>query len=178
MAPLPENNTAVYFVDYAFNDQQRTMQFRQQPGASLGDLTFTISAFLEALEPILCTGWVVTGARYRAALADFSLPVEFPTVVTPGCGPLLAENNPRFYTFTGRGLTSGRRVRVHVYGLTLGVPADYRRSPGENAALDAARTVLDVDGDGIFGTIAGDNPQWYLYYNTGYNSYHERQARK
>ncbi len=177
MAALPENNTGVYFLDYTFNGEERSMQFRHAAGTTVPQLGFYVSQFVNALGPLLCEGWAITGARYRAEGSNVTLPTEAPA--TPADSNILLSPvaNPRFVTFTGRGSTSGRRVRIFVYGLVFNTPDDYRFNVGENSTLAAARTELDSANSGYFTTIAGDDPLWYLYFNVGYNSYHERKQR-
>jgi hypothetical protein len=177
MAPLPDNNTPVLFVDYGWSDETRTTQFRGAAGADIGSMVALAAAFFNAIAPRMVTGWAFRGFRWRAQGANISLPVEgVPTPVT-GIAALDAQYDPRFVSWVGRGAVSGRRVRVFVYGLVFPMPDDYRFTTGDIAEFDAARTVLDTFGAGYATTIAGDDPTWYLYQNVGYNSYHERNQR-
>lgn len=175
--PLPPNTTATLFVDYTFQGQGHTMQFRHASGQTVSALTTRVGDFLDALDPLMDPTWEVTGARYRAALTIVALPVEIPTGITPGGAAVPQTSWPRYVSFSGRGQTTGRQATIFVYGLSFPTPNDYRSQSGELAAIDAARQVLDSAAAGLFTDIAGSDVLWKQYANVGFNSYHERQQR-
>ena len=177
MAPLPDNTTATYFVDYQFGGQEHTMQFRYTDVVTLPAVIAQVNEFLAALAPIMSSDWEIVGARFRATGSNVSLPTEPPVEPAPGGGVLDPSQNPRFVSFIGRGGISGRRVRLYVYGLTFVTPDDYRLDAAPGNPVGDARLVLDSNPEGIFVTVAGDNPLWYPYANVGYNSYWEREQR-
>lgn len=180
MAPLPENNTGRYFVDYAFRNQGRSLQLRYGVGTAVESLPFHAGVFLSALAPLMDDSWVIQGARIQSAGSPFSVPTVPPTLsVGPSGGTIAPANYPQFTTFVGRGTISGRRVRVFVYGLILGNDGSYRIS-APTGALAAARNALiaALGEDNVGVTIGGDAPTWYNYVNQGFNSYWEREARE
>lgn len=177
MAPLPDNNTAVYFLDYTVDGQGHTMQFRLTEGADLAGAVGDSEGFLAALAPILDANWFVVGARYRAAGSNISFPVDPPTQPSVGAGSLPVKEKPRYLSFVGRGLTTGRKVRVFVYGAVFNSPDDYRLTGSEEASVQNAVQFLQNNSENTFATIGGDIPYWNAYANVGYNSYYERKAR-
>lgn len=180
MAPLPENNTAVYFLDYTFGDgQAHTAQLRGGTGATEGDLAGVFESILNELEPDRPPSWTITGARYREALSSITLPAVVVPTINAGTGTELdAQDYPRFYTWVGRGSTSGRRVRLFLFGLDIPLPPDYRYTITEATFAAEVRTILvTASAADVVATIAGDRPTWYNYVNAGFNSYWEREQR-
>lgn len=177
MAPLPDNNTGIYTVLYQSNSGQHRMQFRNTGSAVVGATRTAVQNFLAALLSLRPADWIVTGATYQAPGTNFALPETPPTVAAGAATALIGTQFPRFITWVGRGAVTGRRVRVFVYGLSFTSPNDYRFSVGELAALESARAALDAAPPGAITTIGLDDPLWYLYQNTGFNSYLERKQR-
>lgn len=177
MAPLPHNNTAIYYVDYTFRGQAHTMEFRTDAATGPVALQTPVSDFLGEISTMMDSTWTVTGARAQLQGANISLPVDPPTVTAGGGNTVNPPEYPRFVSFMGRGIATGRRFVVFVYGLVFGTPNDYRFTSGESAPLDNARGVLAVMASTDLITIGGDGPQVYDYCNVGYNSYWERQRR-
>lgn len=180
MAPLPENSTGRYFVDYTFRDQGHTLQIRYGAGTAVESLPFHAGVFLSSLATLMDNTWAIVGARLQSAGSTFAVPTVAPVLsATPSGGVLPPANYPQFTTWVGRGNTSGRRVRIFVYGLLLGNDGSYRIS-NPTGPTQAARAAL-IDGvgeDNVFVTIGGDAPTWYNYVNQGFNSYWEREARE
>ncbi len=175
--PLPPNTTGTLFVDYTFQGQGHTAQFRLATGSSVAQLITLVGDFFDALDPILDPTWEIASTRFRAAQTIVALPVENPSGITPAGAAVPQTSWPRYVSFSGRGQTTGRQCTVFVYGCSFPTPNDYRLQPGEVAAVDAARTVLDSAAPGYFTDIAGSDVLWKLYANVGFNSYHERQQR-
>jgi hypothetical protein len=175
--PLPSNTTATLFLDYSFQGEGHTMQFRHASGQTVGALIARVQTFLQALDEIMDPTWEITGARYRAAGSIVALPVEPPADPVPTGTALPQTSWPRYVSFSGRGATTGRQVTIFVYGLSFPTPSNYRLEAGENITVDAARTVLDSSAAGLFTDVAGSDPIWKQYANVGFNSYHERQQR-
>lgn len=179
MAPLPANSTAVLFIDYEDAFASHQFQVRCTAVAGLDIARQSVTNFLNALQPIRSAQWVLTGARFRETGSNITLPVEQPAMAAGSAATPVAEQAPRFVSWIGRGATSGRRVRVYLYGLTIGLQPDYRFTPSENATLNAARAALQAaSANGAFITAGGDTPTWYTYANLGYNAYWQRERRK
>lgn len=179
MAPLPDNNTAVYFVDYQFQGRRHTLQMRVVPPATAASAATVAQAFLNNLLSLMDSTWSIEGARFRAAGSAVTLPATAPVLSGAGtAGNLPPRDHPKFHTFVGRGAVDGRRVRVFLYGLNIVVDGDYRlNGPLTGALADARNSLVGNTGTGHWRTIGGSEPTWYNYVNQGYNSYWEREQR-
>lgn len=176
MPVTPQNTTDTLFVDYAFQDQQRSFQLHQRLGGDGAQLDNVAQSFLNQLAPLMDPTWVITGVRVRFAGTNVSLPIP-PFVINAAGGTLTSGiNKPRFVSFVGRSNT-GKRSRLSIYGINLTLEDDYRMEAGDNAALDAARAVLNVSSN-VIGAVDGSLLTWYPYYNWGFNAYHQREARE
>jgi hypothetical protein len=180
MAPLPENNTNRLFVDYEGDFGTRQMQFRVNDGIAPAEAVTRVSIFLaDSVAPYWFPAVSVTGMRWQAANALFSLPVGNPSVPGEGTGTQDPRDYPRFVSVGGRGITSGRRVRLTVFGIAVGVSNNYRLENAETPVVNAILAGLaSLTTLGCWRTIANDNPVNYGYLNAGYNSYHQRKARR
>jgi len=175
---LNPNNTARYFLDYSIAaGEARTLQVRYAAPASPADVASWLEVFLTILEPILCADWAITGARVAAAGSNITLPSSAPSAVTPAGGALSAYQRPLFNAVQGRDVLSGSKHRLSFYGITNGVPADYRWQRGESSLYDDLLDMVQVPVVGVNLSIAGNQTQWYDYINVGFNSYHERKQR-
>lgn len=175
LPPLPDNNTACYFITMSTGIDEYTQQIRCAPDFSVPDLEAEWLPLFDAIGPTLPVT-IVTGVRYRAQFSSVSLPVVSTLVgESAGTGAAVPQFVPRFISFLGRSAL-GRRSSIYFYGSALAIPADYRYAPGENADIDAARAILG-DAEGWF--LAKDNIKaaLYGYANTGFNSYKERRQR-
>jgi len=179
MAPLPANATARYFVDYTDGLNKHSILFRSgNEVATAADLGTIANEFIAVLQPLMYNGWQILGARFSAEGTNLTLPVVPPNQVDPGqVVAMSGANAPRYVSFVGRGITSGRRIRFFVFGLNVFTGDDYRIQPGEVPVLDDARAVLADAGLGLLDTVAGDNFTLYQYVNVGFNSYFERKQR-
>lgn len=180
MAPLPPNSTGVYFVDYATNGIQHTLQVRYSPTAGIDGAAGYAELFINALASVRHNDWSIIGARVRPAGSNITLPALPPSLEGAGTGTSLAPfYNPRFVSFIGRGVVDGRRVRVNVFGLAVPQDDDYRLTGPLGSPWSTAIAVLEAaSAAGSFITIGGSDVEWYDYVNIGFNSYWERQARK
>lgn len=179
MAPLPENATARYFVDYTDGINEHTLLFRGLPGTSAALLGGIANNVIQELQPNMYLGWAIVGARFSQAGSDFSLPVLPPNQVTPGSNIAMPGTAaPRFQSIIGRGVVSGRRFRMFFFGLNIATPNDFRIDTGEVTSLDNARSqLIEAFGDNNIVTIGGDTAVLYDYFNVGFNSYYERKQR-
>lgn len=177
MAPLPANETSVYFVDYSFQGHQHTAEFRVTDTTSPATAIPVVQAYLAALETLMVGSWTILGARFRAKNSTISLPAQAPTQPLVANVTLNDWQTPRFVSFVGRGKASGRRVRFYMYGLFFDTPQNYRLGANADQRFTNARLVLDNDGENILTTIAGDAFRLNAYENVGFNSYLERKLR-
>jgi hypothetical protein len=183
MAPLPDNNTAVLYMDYTTGRRQHTAQIRlpssQSPAAGVGVLV----SVLTSLQTVLPNTWAVQGWRFRAQGQTITLPYAAgASGVFVGTGdPNLPEmEEAREWVFVGRSTAQGRRWELSLYGIKYNTPADYRYNtadmpPGLQDALD---NLTDAAAGQFIVAIDGDEPVIYPYVNVNYNSYWESRARR
>lgn len=176
MPALPENSTARLWVDYDTCGYGHAVQCRLGAGVLPTDGLTVLADWLTAMSASL---YLVTIKSARLALigSNVSNEVPWPGDDTYGAdvGPDAASAN--MFDFIGRS-NDGRRVRVAMFGarFTQTTNGNYRATPGENAALDAARAVL-IGTEGEFVTISGLAPTWKQYVNTGENAYWRNHIR-
>lgn len=173
MAPLPSNNTSVYFVFYTSGGNSHTTQVRTD---SISPSVFgtTMDTFFQALEPNLFEMTVDT-VTFRPALSTVSNPVVTGIEGNAyGSGTPITLEEPQYVDFVGRS-SGGRRNRITIFGISdLG--ANYRISAGEFTSVDDVITLLSADPD--FGiAIDGLATIWKTYANTGQNYHWQRKQR-
>lgn len=184
MAPLPNNNTPTYYVDYTANGRAHTAQFRYNepvdgPPPNAPFIARVATLFAD-LAPALPTDFAITGARYRAKGGDVSLAASAPAPLTPPSGTPSPGEAPAFLSFVGRSAL-GRRCRLYILGVTVsaasegGIFGNYRISRGESTTFDAALT--NIQGAG-FVAVDGSPVVWYDYINIGYNAHWQKRARR
>ncbi len=176
MAPLPPNNTAVYFLDYSVASHNHTVQCRFGSGGSVGDAGAFMDAFLTAFgtELYLIT---VIGARVRDQGSDVTYPVTWDGAATYGSdvGPEYAS--AQFADFIGRSI-DGRRARIEMFGLKNiidGSNNDFRKSSAVTW-VGAVLAVLGASSD-VPVSISGEPVNWHDYVNTGINAYWRNHIR-
>lgn len=179
MAPQPAK-TNVLYVRYEGSFGTRTVQCRFSDATSSSAAASAFRTWLLAgVEDIWKTTTAVTQWSWRVKGSTFSLPIGSPgAVVGLLTGALSPVEYPRYVTFTGRGLTTGKQVRMFIFGLDFATPGDYRFTLTENGPVKAAWDALPaLVAAGGFVTEGGDAPQPRIYANVGYNSYYERKSR-
>lgn len=181
MAPLPPNNTKRVHVDYTTGRRQHTMQVRGHASSSPVGILSDVFDFLNTIKLRLPTTWEVTGVRYTETGGSITLPID-PSFLAGFSGenvdtPFEVQETVE-WVWVGRGLTSGRRVEISLYGILDNVPGDFRFN-AETAApwVAASIAALNAAPEG-FATIVPDNAQWYPYVNVNYNSYWETRSRR
>lgn len=180
MAPTPVQNTPRLVYHYTTGRKSHSTLFRFATGITVDVARDVATDFFEALGPALVGTWSTQRADWYPDETVNSIPVAGLTIVTGGVGNVLLENlEPRFISWGGRG-PANDKTRYTVFGALFGVPDDYRIELGAFSEFDAARDVLTTANDGgRLVTIKGNSMvAVYPYYNVGYNSYHERQARR
>lgn len=172
------NNTARYFLDYGYGAaQQRSLQVRYEAPATAQDVADWLDVLLGILAPILTDNWAITGARLAAAGSNVTLPTVAPTFAAPTGTSISAVYYPLFNAFQGRDSVAGNKCRLSIYGISNGVPTDYRWQRGDSTLYADALDFIQTPVTGVNISIAGNQPQWYDYLNVGFNSYHERALR-
>lgn len=178
LPPLDPFNTNRLFVDYEIAPgQARSFQVRYGAPAALSDAKDWAEALLQTAQPRLASSFVVTGARYALAGSNVTLPTPFAPTLTPAGGTLVAALHPLFLAFQGRGLTTGRKAHLALYGLVYNTDPSYRFARGEDATVDDLLDFVQAAVAGVNIGIAAEPVGWYSYMNTGFNSYYQRKAR-
>lgn len=175
LTPLPDNNTARLWVQYNSGTGIHEMMFRQVTSVTKADFIFQVREFCTALAPLMRNtgGW--SAARYAAAGSDLSFPEVWALIAGTNASVPGVGLRTLYYTFTGRSLV-GRKARLFFYTPYGAQEDDYRREVGDVAQLDNARAVLNAAARKI-AAIDGSPPEWYPYYNVGFNAYWQRRSR-
>lgn len=177
MAPLPENNTDRFWVDYTDGVNSHSLQVRfDGDDTTVNAVMASIDDFLLALSPELYT-LTVQGARVSSAGSNITVPVVWTGGITYGSFAMPADLAPRQICFLGRdGL--GRRVRWFVFGWNSTPPDPFRIGITPSTAFDNALLAIQA-GHTIetWLTISGQVPSMYTYVDINYNSYYEAKSR-
>jgi len=174
MAPLPHNNTAIYYLDYTVDAREHTLEVRFDGavspaafGASIGGLFVDNLANLDLL--------TVLGVRHQVQGSNVSNPVTSGIEGnTYGSGVAGADNVPKYINFIGRS-SGGRRVRMMIFGYK-GAISTWRLTTAENAGVSAGVARMNA-ASGLYLAIDAVEPLWYPYANVGFNAYWQRKAR-
>lgn len=180
MAPTPVQNTPRLKYTYTTGRVEHSTLFRWTTAVAITEAAALATAFFNALSPLLTSGWRTRKLDWYPDESPNSIPVADPEIIEGLWAGVLEEKlEPRFLSFGGRGPINDK-VRWTVFGAHVDTGPDYRVNVTLETALVNARNVLQaaVDG-GDLATIKGNSPVViYPYVNLGFNSYHERQARR
>lgn len=176
MAPLPESNTPRVFVSYQTQGRNHTMMVRVDDTVSDSAASEEISAFIEAMSPLLAASLFVKAER-SAEGSNVRVPMTWSGITEWGIGGSGDdEQAPLFYSFTGKD-TAGRKFRLEIFGRNTPPNANWRVYEADDSsignALDALETVSPV-----FLTIAGNGPIFNQYANQSISQHWVGQARK
>lgn len=175
MAPLPDNNTQRYWLDYTTAAGPRSVQFRVDI-ATLPEVITALNAYLDILLPKTYSSVTYNSLRYSSAGSDFSFPQVWAPRSGSAIGTMPTNAGPRFIQWVGRDAL-GRRVRLSAYGTEVTPDDNYRSTPAEvPLVLSMLNYLKSVSCP--FVTISGERPVWNNYANTGYNVYHQRRERR
>jgi hypothetical protein len=177
MAPLPENTTDRFWLDYTDGINPHSFQARFAGGlTAVPNIATQVDNFFLALSPILY-GLTVLGARFSLAGTTISQPYTWTGEASYGNFAMPATLAPRQLCFLGRG-ADGRRVRWFVFGWEAAPPTPFRLDLSNPAELGDAWAILQAGpGTDAFLTISGGDPNLYSYVDVNYNSYFEEKAR-
>lgn len=174
MAPLPHNNTALYFVDYTTVGLQHTMEVRANANTSPGVFGTIMQGFLTQLNTLVFAA-TVSGVRFQAIGQNVSNPVVTGMEgFTFGSDAGTVDSAPIALNFVGRS-PGGRRVRLMVFSYKAAF-STYRLTIAENNGIGAAVTILNGEAN-TFLAIDGQAPVWYPYANVLVNAYWQRAVR-
>lgn len=179
MAPIPAT-TNILLVKYEGAFGSRTVQCRFSDATSSSAAATTFRDYLIAsVVPLWPVATLVTQWAWRAKGATFSLPIGSPGAVGGSNGSsVTAVDYPRYLSVSGRGLTTGKEVRMFFWGCVFSAQSDYRFTGTESTPV--AQLWLNLPAlvaAGGFRTDGGDASSPRTYANTGQNSYYQRKAR-
>lgn len=176
MAPLPNNNTAVYYLDYDVEGHGHTIQARFSETGSVNDAAAMLDAFLTAFGTNLYLINIL-GARVRDAGGNVSYPVTWDGDATYGSGTEGQYATAQYGDFVGRSI-DGRRCRIAVFGVKgiVDTAGDDFRFPSSVGYVGAALAVLEASGDTPC-SISGLPVNWHQYMNSGINAYWRNHIR-
>jgi len=175
MAPLPHNNTAIFYLDYQTCGHDHTMEVRFGSGSSAGEAAAMIDAFLIALDDYIRV-WTVIGARVQDIGTNVSYPVTWDGEDTYGSGAGTEDESAQYLSYVGRSI-DGRRYRQFAFGSAVDHSSGkYRVQAGVDAKVAAALAVLEAAAECPV-SISGQAINFQQYANCGQNSYWERQIR-
>lgn len=192
LPPLPENNTDRLFLSYQTGGgataQEHTLSIRYNgdlatPAGIQSDLA---DVFLNGSNQAqLFTGWSFLRAEVQLAGSPVRLPVPLDgglaAVVGSGAAAASPSDQAREVRFIGRGLISGRRVSMSLYGAVNAaiLENDFRFEPPTPGLLGELKNLALLLGASQLAFIAIDGGQtaWYPYVNWQYNSHWEGEQR-
>jgi|ERR1044071_4489303 hypothetical protein len=177
---MPNDPTATdrYFIDYDDGIHPHTTMIRTASDVPLSDVQDFWNALVESLGSVLIAT-TLTGVRFAAAGDHFSVPVSASGFTSSwGSGTSTKRYSAQYFSFIGRGVVDGTRVRLYVFGCKLNQTddGDFRMPQGENAAVDGVIELLNGP-DFSPVTITAAVPLWYPYANSGFNAYWQRKGR-
>jgi hypothetical protein len=194
MAPpaLPENNTDRLFIYYQTGGgataQEHVMTIRYDASTAMPFDIMDDLAGIIGTAPFMASlfdGWNVLRAETQLEGSIFRFPTTVPASLLAVVGSGLASATPaqqaREVRFIGRGLVSGRKVTMSLYGLIDAIIAetDFRFEPVGGTPL--ANLLTFMKGIGLTGAaftnIGKGQTQWYDYVNWQYNSHWETEQR-
>lgn len=176
MAPLPDNNTPVVFIDYTAAGVSHTAEIRMALGKGTSDAVAVYNALKGPMAAFLHTSDKVKGGRFRDVGSNVSFPLTVSAVAGTVSTALDPDNRPNFISYTGRS-TDGRRVRFTLFSPYLNLSDNGYRTQslsGADLTLYNAVTGNTVDAR----TISGGVPVWNPYRNNGSNAYFQRKIRR
>lgn len=174
MAPLPHNNTNIFYLDYTTCTRQHTLQVRFGTG-TLAQVMADTDNFLDALgnSHRLMS---INGARLQNEHTNVTEDVTWSGESSYGTGAGLANESAQYYDFIGRS-AFGRRVRISVFGaIRNSANGVYRATPADDAAFGAALAVLRGEGTSFL-AVDGHHAIWKNYVNLGDNAYWRNHIR-
>lgn len=174
MAPLPHNNTALYYIDYANGTLQHTAEVRFNGAVSPSAFGTTMNQFFNTISPLLTTITINT-IRFQAEGTNVSNPVTTGIEGNSyGTGTPNDLQTVSSINFVGRS-PGGRRVRLELFGTNSAYSQGRVTETESSDVLDA---VAQLNGSAsTFLAIDGQNPVWYPYVNVSVNAYWQRKQR-
>lgn len=176
MAPLPDNLTDRYWLDYEGVYGKHSLMARFPALTSGSEAEAAMIALADACAPFLSTSTTITGLRRSDAGTDVSFPVDWVPVQGLNTTPTSQDQAPEFISFVGRSI-DGVRVRYYLIGAPHNPDPNYRILRSESELVDDFLNVIENELY-PFCTASGFIPVMNNYANLGYNAYFQRKRRK
>jgi hypothetical protein len=175
MAPLPSNNTKVWFLDYVVCSEEHTLQARSGDSVDASEASADLDQLLSAITDEIFE-MTITRLRVREQGSTVSLPATWSGGATYGDGAGVHGQSAQYGDFVGRSF-EGRRVRLAIFGWKATISGvDFRVTSAEDSAIADAVALLNTTSD-MFLAIDGTVPVWYDYANLGDNAYWRNRIR-
>lgn len=172
MAPLPENLTPRFRVNYANLSREHSFQIRSNESpATIGT---QVEAFLGALGPLMAPSIVGTIEFAPSGSNIFNPVTTGAEGFSFGSADAPLEARAWYVNFVGRS-SGGRRAKLFIFGAAL-LGSNYRWIVGENEAVDDAIAVLQTFPSG-WQAIDGIVPVWKNYANAGVHDHIAKDLR-
>lgn len=176
MAPLPHNNTGIFYLDYSTEGHDHVMEVRFGTGSSALEAAGFADAFLSAVSSQLFLHTII-GARVQDIGTNVSYPVEWDGDATYGAGTEGEYATAIYMSFVGRSL-DGRRARIYLFGAkNVADPGDhnYRYSTAASWVTGGLAALQALPECPV--SISGEPVAWKQYSNVGINAYWRNQIR-
>lgn len=176
MAPLPHNNTGIFYLDYSAEGFDHTMEIRFGASSSALEAAGVADAFLSAVSGQLFLHTII-GARVQDIGTNVSYPVEWDGDATYGSGTEGAYATAIYMSFVGRSL-DGRRCRIYLLGAkNVADPGDHNYRYDTTASWVAGGLAALEALPACPVSISGDVVNWKQYANVGINAYWRNKIR-
>lgn len=179
MAPVPPYTAGELTVEYFSPLGRHKMSFHQVLGADANAFQSAVRSVLTEMALRMYALSSFTGAQYRTAGSPNSFPVAgWAAINSPGTNPAptSTDTNGEYINFAGRSGLTGRRVRLFLFGSTVGPDREMRVTAAESAGIAAIISTLQSTSQ-LIGAIDGTPVTWKTYVNVGINDYWTRRAR-
>jgi hypothetical protein len=174
LAPLPEDNTIRYWLNYSVGPFDHSFQVRVADGETDSAVIDAIDEFL-ALQGDLAYEASIIGLEKAAKGSNVRNPVEWTGNPTFGTGTAVIGAQASFYSFTGRS-TDGRKNRLFLFEWKQSFPASFRVQASGDADVAAVVAFLQTQ-TSRFTTISGQRTLWNAYCNVSVHDHFVDEAR-
>lgn len=174
LVALPPENTARVFWTYNTVFENHTLMARCDGAMTDADVSTHISAFLDAMVPLLYHGLFVKMER-----SDIGSNVRVPAVYTGttewGSGDGDPDEAPFFFSFTGKS-ADGHKARVEMFGRGRAQGDNWRISEADDSAVSDALAELRTS-SAIWNSISDVGVIWNSYANKSVAQHWVKQLR-
>jgi hypothetical protein len=174
MAPLDPANTARAYLTYLTAGQNHTLTVRLDGAMSDADASTHISAFIDAMSPLLFHSVFVRFER-SAMGSNVRIPAVWTGTTEWGGAEADPDEAPFFFSFTGKDF-DGRAVRVELFGRGRASGDSWRLSEVDDTSVADALAELRTS-DAIWNTISDSGAIWNSYANKSVSQHWVKEVR-